>query len=252
MNADQVIEGIGRAVAAANPAQEYCLFYWNVWPMCMTKAEWAGWMQAIGVLATIFSLTLGIISEKKKYREEVNKRKLADSVSIKYYLRQHHNFSSAIESFIYWHTCSYSDFQNKVKEGHQGKIIESSIVCFSMTEQFFNQMLQSADDLRFNERTDLHLNTYAGAMENILSAISSLKYPFEKYANQKENIQELIAEKNEINNGDYQIYWDKIIAYHQEWQIYPNVTRSYFKKIEDNWEEIINGVSSIKRKNSQS
>ena len=252
MNADQVIDGIGKAVAA-NQTQEYCLLwsdYW--WWTCMTKAEWAGWMQAIGVLATIFSLTLSIISEKKKYREEVNKRKLADSVSIKYYLRQHQNFTSAIESFIYSHTWSYSDFQNKVKEGHQGKIIESSIECFSMTEQFFNQMLQSADDLRFNERTDLHLNTYAGAMENILSAISSLKYLFEKYANQKENIQELIAEKNEIDNGDYQIYWGKLIAYHQEWQIYPNATKPYFKKIEDNWAEIVNGVYSIKRSNSQS
>lgn len=53
MNADQVIEGIGRAVAAANPAQEYCLFYWNVWPMCMTKAEWSGWAQAIGVFIAL-------------------------------------------------------------------------------------------------------------------------------------------------------------------------------------------------------
>lgn len=53
MNADQVIEGIGKAVEAAKPAQEYCLFYWNDWPMCMTKAEWAGWMQAGGALLAI-------------------------------------------------------------------------------------------------------------------------------------------------------------------------------------------------------
>lgn len=251
MNADQVIESIGNVVAAAKPAQEYCLFYWDVWPMCMTKAEWSGWMQAIGVLATIGSLAFSIFSEKKKYREEVNKRKLADSVSIKYYLRQHQNFTSAIESFIYSHTWSYTDYQNKVKENHQGKIIESSIECFSMTEQYFNQMLQSVDDLRFNERTDLHLNTYAVAMENILSAINSLKYLFERYGNQQEHIKRLIAEKNDMGNGNYQIFWDKLIAFHQEWQIYPNATRPYFKKIEDNWAEIINGVSSIKRNNSQ-
>ena len=54
MNADQVIEGIGKVVAAAKPAQEYCLLwsdYW--WWMCMTKAEWSGWAQAIGSIVAL-------------------------------------------------------------------------------------------------------------------------------------------------------------------------------------------------------
>lgn len=53
MNADQVIEGIGRAVEATKPAQEYCLFWLDLWPMCMTKAEWSGWMQVFGVMIAI-------------------------------------------------------------------------------------------------------------------------------------------------------------------------------------------------------
>lgn len=65
MNADQVIEGIGKAVAA-NSTQEYCLFwsdYW--WWMCMTKDEWSGWMQAVGTFAAIlFALALPFMQNK--------------------------------------------------------------------------------------------------------------------------------------------------------------------------------------------
>lgn len=53
MNADQVIEGIGNVVAAAKPAQEYCFLWIDWWPMCLTKSEWSGWVQSIGVLVAM-------------------------------------------------------------------------------------------------------------------------------------------------------------------------------------------------------
>ena len=53
MKTEQIIEGIGKAVADTKPSQEYCLFWWDWWPMCMTKAEWSGWMQAIGAVLAI-------------------------------------------------------------------------------------------------------------------------------------------------------------------------------------------------------
>ena len=57
MNADQVIEGIGKAVAAAKPGQEYCFLWIDHWSTCMTKSEWSGWMQAIfSVLAIVAAL----------------------------------------------------------------------------------------------------------------------------------------------------------------------------------------------------
>lgn len=71
MNAGQVIEGIGKAVAA-NATQEYCLFwsdYW--WWMCMTKAEWAGWMQAIfSVLAILASgfISMWLVHQDRESR----------------------------------------------------------------------------------------------------------------------------------------------------------------------------------------
>ena len=69
MNADQVIDGIGKAVAA-NQTQDYCLFwsdYW--WWMCMTKAEWAGWAQAIGATVAVF-ISIFIVNREIKIRNE--------------------------------------------------------------------------------------------------------------------------------------------------------------------------------------
>jgi len=37
------------------PTPEYCLLAINWWPLCMTKAEWSGWMQAIGAVVAIFA-----------------------------------------------------------------------------------------------------------------------------------------------------------------------------------------------------
>lgn len=34
---------------------EYCLLGIDWWPLCMTKAEWSGWMQAIGTVAAILA-----------------------------------------------------------------------------------------------------------------------------------------------------------------------------------------------------
>ena len=35
--------------------QEYCMFWTNWWWLCMTKAEWAGWVQAVGSIAAIMA-----------------------------------------------------------------------------------------------------------------------------------------------------------------------------------------------------
>lgn len=72
MNTDQVIEGISKAVSAVQPAQEYCILgFWGVtwWPVCMTKAEWSGWMQAFGAV-----LALGIAIWVAGSHERLEKR----------------------------------------------------------------------------------------------------------------------------------------------------------------------------------
>lgn len=76
MNTDQIIEGLGKAVSAAQPAQEYCfLGFWGVtwWPLCMTKSEWSGWAQVIGSLlaigAAFLVLNLQLRAERIKNRQ---------------------------------------------------------------------------------------------------------------------------------------------------------------------------------------
>lgn len=58
MDTNQLIKAIGEASANTKPAQEYCLFWLDWWPMCMTKSEWSGWVQAFGSIFAIFAVFL--------------------------------------------------------------------------------------------------------------------------------------------------------------------------------------------------
>lgn len=53
MESNQQVEAFARVVQSAGPAQEYCFLWIDWWATCMTKAEWSGWMQAIGSVAAI-------------------------------------------------------------------------------------------------------------------------------------------------------------------------------------------------------
>lgn len=70
MNADQLIENLGKAAAAAKPADEYCLLGINWWATCMTKSEWSGWAQFLAVAFTL--LAPFVIA----YRKEKQAKKL--------------------------------------------------------------------------------------------------------------------------------------------------------------------------------
>lgn len=79
MDTNQLAEALARAVEAAKPAAEYCLLatqdHW--WTVCMTKAEWSGWMQAIGaVIALGVAMSLPYIQARsahiKNYRMAKN------------------------------------------------------------------------------------------------------------------------------------------------------------------------------------
>lgn len=61
MNADQVIEGVGKAVVAAMPGDEYCFLWVDWWATCMNKSEWSGWIQAYAV---VIALALPYFSAK--------------------------------------------------------------------------------------------------------------------------------------------------------------------------------------------
>lgn len=59
MDKSNLIDGGSATVMTPNPAQEYCLFFLNQWPTCMTKSEWSGWAQAVfSVLAIIAAILI--------------------------------------------------------------------------------------------------------------------------------------------------------------------------------------------------
>lgn len=73
MDSNQLAEALARAVEAAKPAAEYCLLakqdHW--WTVCMTKAEWSGWMQAIGSMVALF-IAIWIPSHARKVKKRAD------------------------------------------------------------------------------------------------------------------------------------------------------------------------------------
>ncbi|WP_406626148.1 hypothetical protein [Acidovorax sp. SDU_ACID1] len=70
MDANQLADALARAVEVAKPAQEYCFLWIDWWATCMTKAEWSGWMQAIGSLvALIIAIALPYWQTRQSHRK---------------------------------------------------------------------------------------------------------------------------------------------------------------------------------------
>lgn len=77
METSQLIKALADAANAAKPPQEYCLFWIDWWPFCMTKAEWASWVQALGAIAAIGGAAF-IAS-----RQERNARRSAKQLAVR-------------------------------------------------------------------------------------------------------------------------------------------------------------------------
>jgi hypothetical protein len=86
MDADQLAEGIARAVEAAKPAQEYCFLWIDHWSMCMTKAEWSGWMQAIGsVVALLIAIWIPWRERKLKKIEDQKQAAFVADLAVRFH-----------------------------------------------------------------------------------------------------------------------------------------------------------------------
>lgn len=83
MDTTQLVNGIGVAVAAAKPAQEYCFANLQHWSMCMTKSEWSGWMQAIGAVAAILG---SLYIAKRQERKQLHLAKKSSVVRVRLFV----------------------------------------------------------------------------------------------------------------------------------------------------------------------
>lgn len=84
MDANQLAEAIARAVEAAKPAQDYC---WGLlgWSACMSKSEWAAWVQAVfSIVAIGAAFLVAWISHYLHWQSERRRQlELADQVALR-------------------------------------------------------------------------------------------------------------------------------------------------------------------------
>ena len=77
MDVNQLIKGIGEAAAAAKPPQEYCFLWIDWWPMCMTKSEWSGWMQAVFSVLAILAAVLVATSQRRQALVDAHEKEVS-------------------------------------------------------------------------------------------------------------------------------------------------------------------------------
>ncbi|RYE40801.1 MAG: hypothetical protein EOP24_39535 [Hyphomicrobiales bacterium] len=81
MTAQDLYDGMSRAVEAAKPAQEYCLKVLDQqWWTCLTKAEWSGWMQAISSVAAIGIAAFCIVWQVGKQAKQATRERIEEDV----------------------------------------------------------------------------------------------------------------------------------------------------------------------------
>lgn len=80
MNADQVIDGIGKAVAANIPLDNYCFLSINLDPLCTNIPMWQLLISAFGTIGTIaaviVALWVSITANRQRFKTEVGIRQI--------------------------------------------------------------------------------------------------------------------------------------------------------------------------------
>lgn len=61
-------------------APEYCFLWIDWWPLCMTKAEWSGWVQAIGAVIAILAGAYAVWYQVRRARVATLEFQRADDV----------------------------------------------------------------------------------------------------------------------------------------------------------------------------
>lgn len=64
------------------PTPEYCLLWIDWWPLCMTKAEWSGWVQAFGAVLAILAGAAAVWWQVRKSRLATLEIQRSDDVRV--------------------------------------------------------------------------------------------------------------------------------------------------------------------------
>ncbi len=65
-------------------APDYCLFWINWWPLCMPKAEWASWVQAVGSIVAICAAIGIVLLQHKLERKNITISHAREAVALQF------------------------------------------------------------------------------------------------------------------------------------------------------------------------
>lgn len=197
MDANQLAEALARAVEAAKPAAEYCLLakqdHW--WTVCMTKAEWSGWMQAIGaVIALLVAIAIPYIQTRHAHAKnfEVAKQCLTHALGVYLSLQTHVSLMGRTASTLHLGKATLETLTASLREVRASDLPQGSHVIWfpavASIEQFKARVDAAGTPVLPDERIDDFLKGYIRLAEDYLKAflkhdpriLSKFKRPFRR------------------------------------------------------------------------
>lgn len=82
MNAEQLIDGIGKAVAANNNLDEYCFLFINFDPICTNISMWGLIISAFGTIGTVAAVLVALWISYKSDRQKAKYDSIIKSINI--------------------------------------------------------------------------------------------------------------------------------------------------------------------------
>lgn len=231
---------------------DICLLWgdWQIhqWWSCMKHSDWAAWVQALVVFVTLLIMSWQIYREKKKTKDEINNRKKADAISIKYYLREHRELVMNLDSFMSSYEMQYKHYLEIKKQSKVGEVVEEAIGCFMQPATFYKNIVDNLSNLDFDKRSDLHLNFYADFLDDIISGSKGLEYLFGKYNNKEAELNKLADGIFYFDEQQKEDYFNSLEKYHSEWITYADASHIYFMKIVNGWKGINSAVTEYSKR----
>lgn len=156
MSTDQLLEALAAAVSAAQPLQEYCfLGFWGVtwWPLCMTKAEWAGWAQAVGATVAVLISILIVRREIRQRRIDKDETRIKELRAIRLVLDKH-----ALEGGLNNYISSFTNFSSRYKNETKFMADFNNLFLFNHTFKSFQDLKKCIDSIPLKEMESLKLS----------------------------------------------------------------------------------------------
>lgn len=227
-----------------------CLFLgdWQIhqWWSCMSRSEWAAWVQALGVLITLMIMFIQTRNEKKKLKDEINRKNSADAISMKYFLRQHRDFVTCMDYFVSSYDMQYKNYVSSKEQANGGVVVEEAIGCFMQTASHYEALVINLLKINFNEKVNLHLNAHSHFFDEIISGSNALEFIFQQYKIKGVELNKLSEGIFYFNEVEKEAYFNNLLLRHSVWMKYADASHQYFMKIINGWNGLVHATSKTR------